>query len=246
MAMVNPFAKEVVASNYGYPENYQPRSTKNQLIVLQQFPSLKDLDGSYVEELSIRRRNLPQGAELLQVWPKLSVVSEILGIKDPYTINYGICLEMPLLYLESNQNLDDYWKGKLTAKHIRLLESVRVFYKKLEKKTPGDFIVEPIQSGYLYAGHSVQNSRWEIYYTKVPQWSLDPYVVAWYLLTHPERIPDSNVLFIDCPGAECSPEASGDFFCSPFFDFWFGRLGFDCSWIFFALASYGSASGFRR
>ena len=77
------------------------------------------------------------------------------------------------------------------------------------------------------------------------EFGLGPYEVGAILLTHPERlVGDQNELFVDCPGAEYSPEADGEFVWAPYFYWYDGRLSFNAYWVEYAHAYYGSASGF--
>lgn len=235
----NPFASELVSSNYAYPEGYAPKDLAGQLAVLAKL--YPDFDISYVAA----PRRLPEGAELFQLVPKLSSVARANGIEDPYGTGYGRCLEIMLGHLNASRKFHNYREGRLGPDRLRLLPSTRKVLEKLEASVSGDFVVIPMQSGMLYRGSSARRSRWEIEHAESPeQWSLPAWVVGHHLLTHPERLSTGSELWLDCPGDEYFPDADGQFEDALDFGFRGGTLSVDYGWADDASDGYGAASGF--
>lgn len=242
MKLVNPFTKKRVQSEY-YPDGYESKPVADQLAVLAKL--YPQLDGSQVAALASSWEVLPDGAELLQVVPKLYSVAKLHRIDDPYGTGYGKCLELMLVHIAQSRTFYNYRKGRLTDPYLRLLEHTRQALKRLEAETPGDYLVIPMQSGLRYAGSSVSRARWDIEHSG--QWSLPSWVVGHHLLTHPERGVRWEQLHLDGPGDEYSPDADGKFnsaLCFYFYDFSDHRLEFGSRWVDFAHVLFGSASGF--
>lgn len=241
--IVSPYADEQVDVAYGYPDGYQSKSPGSQLNVLKKlYPELKSTAG--ILAWAKRLGDLQGKEELLQVAPKLSAIARIHSIDDPYGSGYGKCLEVMLSHISSSRKFHNYREGRLTEKHVRLLQSTREVLEKLEAETQGDYLVIPMQSGHLYGGYSPRNARWEI--ENNGQWALPAWVVGHHLLTHTERCVKWEELEPDCPGDEYSPDADGSFEHSLYFDFSDGKLKFDYRWADYASDYYGSVSGFRR
>jgi len=241
--LINPYASEVTESNYGYPAAYKSRNMAGQVETLQKIYKDFHLDASHVVSVAASIK-LPEGAELLQVVPKLSVIAKAKGIRDPYGDGYGKSLELMLAAISaSGRAFKNYREGALTKKHVRLLASTRKVLIKLERETPGDFLVIPIQSGLLYRGSSVRRSVWEIEHSS-NQWALPSWVIGHHLLTHPERLTSNGDLFIDCAGDEYSPDADGGFTCYLCFSFGHGQLKFSYDWVGDVYEQWGAGSGF--
>ncbi len=256
---VNPYILEEVESNYKYPSNYQPKLVSKQLAIFKQF--YPRLDSKGVQELDIEIKDgfpMDQRAEMWQVVPKLSSIAKMYNIKDPYHSGYGSCLKIMTLCLECINNLKvvishppdcecklrDGCEHAFYKKHIRLRPHSKVTLKRLEEKIDGDFLIFPMQSGKLYAGHSVRNARWKIEHNN--QWALPSWVVGYHLMTHSKRLSTGTKLWIDCPGDEYSPFANEKFFYSLYFKFNV-RLQLDnCDIMSIPEKIYGSASGFFK
>jgi len=240
--LINPYASEITESSYSYPANYEPKTVAEQIEVLQKIYKNLNLDASQVLKIA-ESIELPDGAEFLQVVPKLSAIAKAKGIRDPYGSNYGKCLEIMLLAISTSRTgFKNYREGALTKKHVRLLASTRRALIKLEKETLGDFLVIPMQSGLLYRGSSVRRAVWEIEHNS-NQWALPSWVVGHHLLTNPDRLSSNKDLNIDCPGDQYSPGADGGWSSGLSFDF-DDVLRFGCSWVYDVGRLWSSASGF--
>jgi len=97
MNVSNPYLDEVVDSNYGYPDGYSPKGVVEQAEVLSGF--YPELNFDHVEELAKSWSELPEGAEHLQLCPKLTAVGEQMEIADPLGTGYGRCLEQVLEHI---------------------------------------------------------------------------------------------------------------------------------------------------
>jgi hypothetical protein len=238
---INPYADEKTEGNYGYPRGYKPLVVRTQRSVLKKY--YPDLDASFVDMLVADMRTLPEGAEQIQVVPKLSAVARLQGIDDPYGKRYGECVEIMLGHIGSTRNFYNYRSGKLTEKHIRLLAKTREWLEKLEAGTPGDFIVIALQVGKRWAGYSVRNGRFQMTALEIP---MPSWVVGHHILTHPKREVEWEQLHMDCAGDEYSFDGDGQFGLAPVFSFGDGRLVFGARDVGDALSHCGSVSAFVR
>lgn len=242
LLQANPWADEVCESSYGYPHAYSIKPVVEQVEILSGF--YPDLDFSHAAELAESWDQLPEGAELLQVAPKLSVVGNQHQIETPFYVGYGQCLEIVLGHLGSSREFHNYREGRLGPEYLRLRQTTREALEQLEQETPGDCLVLPIQSGMLYRGSSIRRARWIIEHTS--QWPAPSWVVGHHILTHPERLSTGDKLWINCPGDEYDSDAAGRFGDALCFGFADGQLRFDCCWVDDAFAAYGSCSVFSR
>jgi hypothetical protein len=240
-AACNPFALEVVPSDWEYPNSYRVRPVCDQLDVLA--PLYPRLDATHVEWEARRFAHLPLGAELLQVVPKPTAVARAARIPDPYGAGYGELLELVLDHIGRARPLRNCREGRLGPNQVRLLYSTREQLRWLETETPGDFLVIPLQSGLRNRGSSDRRSRVEI--DRGGQLALSPWEVGHHLLTHPERIGGPDQLFLGCSGAEYDPAGRGMYDENSMFFCWDGdRLSFGYGWVASSVARYGAASGF--
>ncbi|MBI2590337.1 MAG: hypothetical protein HYW33_00445 [Candidatus Blackburnbacteria bacterium] len=240
---VNPYASEKVRPVLSYPRGYRPIATLDQVTAFS--AKLGQLDDSQIVRLATSL--VEAAADGIYLVPKPSVLAIRLGISDPLGEGYGQLLEQgPLAALSGQRPLRNWREGKMGPDRLRVLASTKAAIEQLEAEQEGDFLVIPAQTGKLYAGYSVRNSRWEIEHAADPaQWALPAYCLAWMLFANPHRLEKNEHLAIDCPGDEHrpSPDAvSGSclFFC------WNGsRLRFVNNGIGYASGDFGSASAFR-
>jgi len=113
----NPYFSEIVDSNYGYPDGYSPKGVVEQAEVLSGF--YPELNFDHVEELAKSWSELPEGAEHLQLCPKLTAVGEQMEIADPLGTGYGRCLEQVLEHIGSTRRFKNYREGALGENHVR-------------------------------------------------------------------------------------------------------------------------------
>ena len=227
-----PYADEVVKSDFGYPKGFRFRTVAEQVERLsKEFPNL---DARYVESLSLG--DLPKGAEGWGVIPKPSKVAESY---------HGALAKSIELLSEQNGNKFKNWReGWLTKKHFRLLEKTEKALAKLEKETPGDYLVIPFQFGKRWGGRSVRHTQVRF---AEDEFGLGPYEVAILLLTHPDRITGAGQLYIDCAGCEYRTYVSESAF--PFCLSFHWRDNVEQLVLYYyrtddALEHWGSASGF--
>lgn len=230
LSLPNQFANEEVESTYGYLSGYKaPRPIAEQLAILRQyFPELGTCDES------IATRDLPSGAEgyfAIPLWQKIAPT-------------YGEAVQKVLDLIKTSRNgkFYNYREGRLGPKQLRLHARTTAKFEHLAEQQSGqDFLVLAAQFGLRHRGRSVRRAR-EVLITN--EFGLDPFSVGIMILTHPERLQQLDDLWIDCAGAEFSPDAGGDFSKAPFFSFGVGRVEFGTNDVGFPGGSYGSASGF--
>lgn len=243
---VNPYASEKVQPRYFYPKGYQPSSVMDQAAQL--LHELSWLDVSHVRELAASwQMEQYSQADGLYVVPKPSVLANRLGIADHW-VNFGHLIEQaPLAALAKQRKFTNYRAGELGSDRYRLTASCKSALEVLEAQQPGDVLVFPAQTGALFAGFSVRNSRFEIEHATTPsQWSLDAYVVAWMVYCNRQRLEKYEDLIVDCPGGEYSSGAGDQFDDALYFDFYDGELYCHSGWTDDPDDGCGSASGFLR
>lgn len=190
----SPFADEEVESTCGYPEGFLFRSAPMQAKVWEKhFPGL---DSSHVPELASLER--PQGAEFWGVVPKRPVVAQ----------SYLQAQQVMLDLISRERPFDNWQEGVLTGKNHRLTEKTQAALSRLEKETPGDFLVIACQFGKLHRGRS---NRRALAVFAENEFGLGVYEVASLLLTHPDRISGSGRLSVCCSGSEYDPKGAGVF-----------------------------------
>jgi len=233
LSVSNQFADEEVGSNYGYPKGWSLKSTSEQLVLLQQIEKFKNLDATHLEEVAKGFSELPEGADGLAVIPKISKVGH----------SYNEVAElMCRLMAEHRKDWYNYREGCLSTEYLRLTEKTQQALSRLEKETPGDFLIIPTQTGLRHRGRSVRRARAMM---SSNEWGLSPYEVGIILLTHPERLQKYEDLAIDCAGCEYCPDADGDFSDCLYFVWSDGWLRFFYGWADDAGQAFGSASAFE-
>ncbi len=222
---VSPAEEEGSVAEYAYPTGWHLKSVDEQLTILNHlFPNL-----TFETEIPA---SLPQGAEGWLVVPKPSRIAK----------SYNEALEKLLSLLKEVRCEFSNWReGKLEPEYLRLAEKTKKVLDKLERSTPGDYLVLAIQCGLRYQANSVSQAR-KIFEEK--EYGLGPFEIASLLLTHPDRLTDYEHLGIDCPGCEYAPNADRDF-CYSLYLIWDEEgLYFDCSSAEATGPGFGSASGF--
>lgn len=249
LAHFNPYASSRVEPRFFNPEEHKPRAIEEQVGRLR--ARCDWLDDSHVAEIAASWPEFEQ-ADGLYVVPKPTVLAARLGIEDPWT-NFGLLIEQgPIAAIasaweESGRKFTNYRVGKMGSEYYRLNEAAKKALMALEADHPGDVLVFPAQSGKLYAGYCVADSRLVIQQAENPaQWPLPFYVIGWMLYANPDRLTRYEDLAIDAPGDEYSFEASGGFDYALYFRFGDGALKFAYRFIDNPDESFGSASGFVR
>lgn len=229
------YRDEEVESSYRYPAGYNPKPICNQLVLLGRDFSGLDPEPALKAVASFRARPLPQGADLTAVIPYYLKVAK--------SYNEATELVMDLL-AKRDENFKNWPAGNLGQKYMRLTEHTEQAWAKIYQIQKTDYLVLPVQFGFLHRGKSIRRAR-EVFFKN--EFGLGPYEVGVMLLTHPERLVGySNELYIDCPGAEYNPGLDDKLSSAPIFPFYGGRLRFGARWVEGANAYYGSVSGFLQ
>ena len=227
-----PYANEEMKSIFGYPKGWKLRDISEQLTILQKIKEFKALNARHVIRVVEYPSDVPKGADGWIVIPKPS------RIADSY--NEAVVLMTELMA----KNRDDWYncrESKLGPEYLWLTEKTKQVIVILEKETPGDYLVIPVQTGLCHRGRSIRRAR--VMFAD-GEFGLGPYEVGIILLTHPERLRKSEDLGIACAGCEYSPVARGKLSEGLYFNWHRGELSFDNYGIGYSFRILGSASGF--
>lgn len=229
LSVSNRFASEEVSSKYGYLSGYKPKGITEQTNILRQlFPGIGFADEKLAE------RPLPENAEGWFAIPKWQSVAP----------TYGEAVQKALDLIKKTRDgkFYNYREGQLGPKYLRQFEkSARAFEKLGEEQKDYDILVVPAQFGILHRGRSVRRT---LEVMNANQFGLGAFAIGIMLLTHPERLQNTDDLWIDCAGDEFSSGADGDFSSAPRFGFGGVRVGFGAGRVGRAYDGCGSASGF--
>lgn len=130
---------------------------------------------------------------------------------------------------------------RLGPDRLRQHERTAALAARLTPPPGTDFIVVAAQFGMRHRGRSIRHAR-ELF--DAGEFGLGAFAVACMLLTHPERLSQSDQLYVDCAGDEYSASDERQFSEAPYFRFLDGRVGFGTSWIGYADPYFGSATAF--
>jgi len=229
LSISNQFADEEVKSNYGYLSGYKPKS------ITEQTNRLRELFSGigYANE-KLAEQPLPENAEGYFAIPRWDKVAP----------TYGEAVEIIFNMIKKTRGqFYNYRDGRLGPQYLRLSKkTAEAFEAYYHEQADYDIIVIPAQFGLRHAGRSVRRA---LEVMPGSEFGLDPFTIGIMLLTHPERLMDLNDLWIDCPGAEYSPDGDGGFSRAPYFRFDDGRVEFGARDVSGYVGHYGSASGFR-
>ena len=174
---------------------------------------------------------LPEGAEAWFVLPRWQAVAG----------NYIAAVQHALHRLAEQRK---FWVCRPRLINMSLTRQPRLekFLKIISEQQRGhNLLIVPCQFGTKHRGMSVRDSR-EAF--PPAEFGLGVFEVACMLLTHPERLVDSNSLSVDCCGEVCTP---GDCFrlCTvPHFTFYVSGLCLDNSLSTYEDRGFGSVTGF--
>lgn len=231
----NRYADEEVKSSYGYLSGYTtPKAIAEQVVALKElFPAL-----SNAFDVTAAEKPLPEHAEGYLAIPRWQAIAP----------TYGEALEKVLELLKKayKGKFENYREGALGEQHLKLTAKTAAMFERLYEEQSGknikpNILVIAAQFGIRHRGRSVRRAR-EVMFAS--EFGLDPFTVGIMLLTHPERLQHYDDLWIDCAGADYSPEAVGVFSRSPIFRFVGGGLEFGAGGVVSADGRCGSASGF--
>ena len=228
------YTDEEVESKYGYLSGYKPKPIAEQIRRLRElFPELKD--ATYDEPIAARP--LPEGSEGWFAIPRWERLSKAYG--------EGVQEVLAMIAKTLNGKFVNYREGQTGPEYLRQhVKTEKMFQKLVDEQSGHDILVVPAQFGLRHRGESVRRAR-EVFTAN--EFGLGAFAVGIMLLTHPERLQDSNDLWIDCAGDEFAPDVGGRFTLAPCFGFALFRVGlveFYTRWVGIAYDVYGSASGF--
>ena len=238
LSITNQYAKEEVASKYGYLSGYEkPKLISEQIATLKKlFSGIGDANAELVAKVSAGTAILPANMEGWGAIPNLKKLSRIFGA------TYGEAVQKVINTIKKTRgSFYNYRDGKLGAQYLRQSEKLlKALEKFSEEQGNPDILIIPIQFGFMHRGKSVRRVR-EV--MRGGEFGLGSFQIGCLLLTHPERLMNYDDLWIDCAGDEYSDSGDGVFGFAPSFVFSGGRVGFDASDVSHAYEHCGSASG---
>lgn len=162
------------------------------------------------------------------------------GIAD----TYEEALTRVLYWLNEiyNNRFSSEIKDRLSANYLRSNPRTAAKLKFLAQRYPEvDVDIFPAQLGMRHRGRSIRRAR-EVF--RPEEFGLGAFAVACILITHPDRLRDTNDLWIDCAGDDYAIDGDGDFSSSLSFRVLNGKLSLEVSSLREAGHGYGSATGF--
>ena len=247
--IINQFESQEVEPKLFYPQGHVHNRVSEQVrLLLVAYPWL-DVSNVNRLEASWNLTNYPD-ADGVYVDVNPIALAQHLGIDlgDDWE-NFGLLTEQgPLAALtRTRAKFTNYRAGQMGPDRYRLYPAAKDTLRLLAAEQQSDLLVFPGQTGKLYAGKSVLNSRWRIEHAASPaQWPWPTYTTAHSLIGNPTRLEAREHLAIDNPGDEFSWDADGRFGVS--LDFGVGGDGLYLSGRFIGRSPerevYGSASGF--
>jgi hypothetical protein len=236
----NRFTKEVISSNYTYPEEY-----KGPKFILDQIDMVEKqwgLDGSHARSFVVNIGKLPEGAEGWFAIPKLSaVVKKHLPATTESFVCYCEAVNLVLKKIVETRSFYNYRAGEIIPSKLRQHARTVNFMEKLEAEQPGDILIIAAQYGLRHRGESVRRAR-ETFAGN--EFGLGAFTLGCMALVHPERYVRWEELDTDCAGDEFSPDGDDAFSEAPRFGFRVGGLEFGASAVSSVYDDYCSASGF--
>lgn len=232
---INPYEGEQTEQVWFYPKGLEVPSLEIQA------GRIKKAYGIELTWPDQAQNLLVPSADGIGLWPTLSVLGKHWSIADPYRGGYS---EIILAVCDAiNQSpdmasLNNYCKGKLDARYVRIhaevLEMIEVLEKEAEKKGH-NCLVMPVNLGDWKNGtcYSPRNARWQCLNLPPKRLPIET-VAGWSLLTGiRERLTASVQLNCDFAGVEYDWDASGS---------WSGSLyaGFEGDEFEFRVGAYNA------
>jgi len=242
LAVVSEFADEEVTSSYSYLSGYKPKSLHDQTNLFRKlFPGLKVASPSLLMQASENKIPLPANAEGWFAIPNWKKNPNLFGS----TYSEAVQKIFDALKEVRDGAFYNHHDGSIDENHLRQSAKSEEFWKKLaETQGNPDMLIVAAQFGIRHRGRSVRRARVIIDDTE-GEWGLGVFAAGSMLLTHPERLQNLNDLWLDLPGDELSPWATGRFSWSPIFRFsGANRLEFDANVVSDTGEGYGSGSVF--
>ncbi len=140
--------------------------------------------------------------------------------------------------LASRRRFSNRIIGRLGEKYLRQTERSRLGEEILADQQAGnDILVVAAQAGMSRRGCSARRTRGN-------EFGLGVFAFGCMLLTHPERLSDSETLMVDCSGDEYSPRADYTFDRVPLFDYDLSGIEFSIFYEDRARDVWGTPTGF--
>ncbi len=221
------FENEQGVSKRAYPPTYRVRPVEAQVTELRKiFPAL----GNCREKLGhLPLPDEPEGWFAIPRWQVLAPT-------------YNQAVEMLLDILGSRRRFSNRIIGRLGDKYLRQTERSILAEKILADQQPGnDILVLAAQAGMLHRGSSARRTRAAL---AGNEFALGVFTFGCMLLTHPERLSDSETLMVDCGGDEYSPRADYTFDRVPLFDYDLSGIEFSIFYEDRARDVWGTPTGF--
>lgn len=222
------FIDEEIGSGYGYYSRYRkPKNITEQISILHQlFPGVGFADEKLAE------REVPKHAEGWFAIPKWQTIAP--------TYNQAVEIVLDLIR-QQRAGCRDYC-DQIGEQYLRQHERTAEKLKVLSAAQKGyDILVVPAQFGLRHRDRSVRRAR-EVFMGN--EFGLGAFEIGCMILTHPERLYNSDNLYVDCAGSEYARDGDGNFSSAPHFCFDRNEVEFDANWVNEADERFGSASAF--
>ncbi len=240
LSVSDKFKDEEVSSSYGYLSGYTPKGLTEQCNRLRElFSGIGYANLDLLAQIEAGKAELPANAEgwfaIPNIWKK--------GGQPKIGSTYSECVQKILDTIkETRGRLYNYREGSIDEKHLRqLVTSKEMFEKISEEQGNPDILIISAQFGLRHRGRSVRRARVVM---ASGEFGLGAFAIGCMLLTHPERLEQSDDLWIDCTGDEFAPDDDGRFSDAPFFNFYGDEVEFGSDFVSNADDDCGSASAF--
>lgn len=221
------YRDEEVGSNRIYPPAYRVQPIETQVNELRKlFPGLGACP------IRLARLPLPEGAEGWFALPRWQALAP----------TYNQAVELVIELLSRRRRFDNRIAGRLGTAYLRSSERSRLAQTILADQQPGsDIQLVALQAGMLHRGSSARRTRVSM---ASNEFALGVFAVACLLLTHPERLSNSETLMIDCGGDEYSVRGDYTFDRVPLFDYDLSGIEFSIFYEDRARNLWGTPTGF--
>lgn len=202
----NPFANEIVETEWDYPAGYTPPNFREQITALQRFfPELVQC---------AHPPKMPRAVEGFHpiVVPKLSSLARLWSVWNPYERGYEVVIRHLADAVQETYRArrSGFAKTSLDLKGFMKIapceHSSRVLMR-LESENPHSHLIAfPGQLGIRWAGSSMRRVRWHCAETDYEpdrgfeEFVLPSYIVMIQLLLCPERLLSVSSLYMFCAG----------------------------------------------
>ena len=240
LTYVETYEKEEVQSKYGYLSGYTPKGLTEQCNRLRElFSGIGYANLDLLAQIEAGKVELPANAEgwfaIPNIWKKDG--------QPKIGSTYSECVQKILDTIkETRGRLYNYREGSIDEKHLRQSARTEKFFGELsEAQGNPDILIVAGQFGLRHRGRSVRRAR-EVF--QINEFGFGAFAIGSMLLTHPERLQQSDDLWIDCGGDEFAPGVGGGFSYAPYFYFSGSGVWFGACYVSRACGRFGSSSAF--